>query len=210
MAQTAEALAFLDRLRAAAPNDLVSSVLAPSIEDESTLRKLFATDPNNSRLQDLHVGLIDVYGPGTDKLRLTAARDVTDPAALAREHVMPLDPKVRRQTGEPAMAPLLEDFRKSWNVFTEGSLSQLLDWNNVIAAGGSVLACLLPLPQSAQASKRAIRKYFHETGELDDSHYALNSLRTSFSIPHIRCRLVSLRLDSRTGLPFLPFFLTAM
>jgi hypothetical protein len=41
-------------------------------------------------------------------------------------------------------------------------LSQL-DWSNVIVAGGCVLACLLPLPDKAKASKRALRKWYHMT-----------------------------------------------
>jgi hypothetical protein len=56
----------------------------------------------------------------------------------------------------------LEAFKKNWSVFTENSLSQLSDWSNVIAAGGSVQACLLPLPKAATASKRAMRKHYHE------------------------------------------------
>jgi hypothetical protein len=44
----------------------------------------------------------------------------------------------------------------------EGSLSQL-DWSNVVVAGGSVLACLLPVPKGYLSSKRALRKWFHTT-----------------------------------------------
>jgi hypothetical protein len=59
------------------------------------------------------------------------------------------------------MADSLDDFKRNWAIFTEGSLSQLIDWSNVVAAGGSVLACLSPLPADAQASKRNLRKYYH-------------------------------------------------
>ncbi|KAJ7123967.1 hypothetical protein C8R43DRAFT_958870 [Mycena crocata] len=45
----------------------------------------------------------------------------------------------------------------------EGSLSQLQlgDWDNVVAAGGAVLACLTPLSEEARVSKRSTRKYYH-------------------------------------------------
>jgi hypothetical protein len=60
------------------------------------------------------------------------------------------------------MVDNLEAFKKNWNIFTENSLSQLSDWSNVIAAGGSVQACLMPLPKAASASKRAMRRHYHE------------------------------------------------
>lgn len=75
---------------------------------------------------------------------------------------MALSDTLRRKEGSPAMVDSLEAFKKNWSIFTENSLSQLFDWSNVIAAGGSVQACLMPLPKDATASKRAMRKYYHE------------------------------------------------
>ena len=60
------------------------------------------------------------------------------------------------------MVENLKAFKTNWGVFTENSLSQLADWSNVIAAGVSVQACLMPLPKTATSSKRAMRKYFHD------------------------------------------------
>jgi hypothetical protein len=74
---------------------------------------------------------------------------------------MPLSDDLRRNEGSPAMVEDLESFKKNWSIFTENSLSQLSDWSNVVAAGGSVQACLIPLPKPATASKRATRKYYH-------------------------------------------------
>ena len=75
---------------------------------------------------------------------------------------MPLDEKSRRKDGVPAIVETFEQFKYNWNIFTEGSLSNLIDWNNVVAAGGSVLAALLPLPDHANESKRTLRKYYHQ------------------------------------------------
>ncbi|KAI0059307.1 ankyrin [Artomyces pyxidatus] len=162
MSQNKEAAAFLSRI-AKLPKGPVSldAALQPSIDDEAELRKLFATDKTNTRLKDIHVGLLDVFAaPST--IKTTRARVVQDEADLTAKHVMALPDKRRRKEGVPAMVEDIDSFKKNWSVFTEGSLSQLLDWNNVVAAGGSVLACLEPLPKAATVSKRAMRKHYHD------------------------------------------------
>lgn len=80
---------------------------------------------------------------------------------LQDKSIMPLPSARRRKESAPAMVASLNEFKASWTIFTEGSLSQLLDWNNVIAAGGSVQACLNLVPESAMVSKGALRKHFH-------------------------------------------------
>lgn len=74
---------------------------------------------------------------------------------------MALSDSQRRKDGELVMVANLDEFKKHWAIFTESSFSQLVDWNNVVAAGGSVLACLSPLPDHAKLSKRNIRKHYH-------------------------------------------------
>lgn len=162
MQQTPEAQAFIDRILALpkGPGQSLDGVLKPSIHDEAELRRLFATDKTNPRLSDTHVGLVDVFAAPED-IRTTCARVVEDDIDLSAKYVMPLSEARRRKEGEPAIVTSLDEFKKNWAIFTEGSLSQLLDWNNVVAAGGSVLACLAPLPESATASKRAVRKHYH-------------------------------------------------
>ncbi|KAH9020874.1 hypothetical protein EDB84DRAFT_1580986 [Lactarius hengduanensis] len=162
MSQNKEAAQFLSRI-ATLPNGPVSldKVLQPSLDDEAELRKLFATDKGNARLSDIHVGLIDVFAAPSD-IRTTRARVVKDDADRDAQHIMALPSSLRREEGSPAMVESLEAFKKNWSIFTENSLSQLADWSNVIAAGGSVQACLMPLPKAATGSKRAMRKYFHE------------------------------------------------
>ncbi|KAH9034042.1 hypothetical protein EDB83DRAFT_2296416 [Lactarius deliciosus] len=162
MSQNKEAAQFLSRI-ATLPNGPVSldKVLQPSLDDEAELRKLFATDKGNVRLSDIHVGLVDVFAAPSD-IRTTRARVVQDDADRDAQHIMALPSSLRREEGSPAMVENLEAFKKNWGIFTENSLSQLTDWSNVIAAGGSVQACLMPLPKAATGSKRAMRKYFHE------------------------------------------------
>jgi hypothetical protein len=162
MSQNKEATHFLSRI-ANLPKGPVSldAVLQPSLDDEAELRKLFATDKGNARLKDIHVGLVNVFAAPSD-IRTTRARVVTGDADRDSQHIMPLPDPQRRKEGSPAMVDNFEAFKKNWNIFTENSLSQLSDWSNVVAAGGSVQACLMPLPKAASASKRAMRKHYHE------------------------------------------------
>jgi hypothetical protein len=160
--QTDEARAFIERILVlpTGPGVSLNRALQPSLDDEAELRRLFATDKNNPRLTNPHVGLVDVFDAPVD-VRTTRARVIKDDEDLEAKYVMPLDPKQRRAEGSPSTVQDLEEFKKNWSIFTENSLSQLLDWSNVVAAGGSVLACLAPLPEEAKASRRATRKYFH-------------------------------------------------
>lgn len=161
MPQNPEAQVFISRI-AALPKDVPVSLdeaLQPSLDDEAELRRLFATDTKNPRLNDPYVGLVDVFDAPTD-IRTTRARVVQNEFDLSEKYLMLLTEARRRKEGTPAMVSSLEEFNQNWSIFSEGSLS-LLDWNNVVAAGGSVLACLLPVPDANKASKRTLRKYFH-------------------------------------------------
>lgn len=165
MPHSAEGLAFLTRLSALpdSPGVDLDDVLRPSLVDEQELRKLFAQDKTNPRLDNPHVGLVDVFGPNTEVTRKTRARvvDSSNEESLSGHYIMPLSDTQRRKDGDASMTTTFDEFKKNWSIFTEGSLSQLLNWNNVIAAGGSVLSALLPLSDKDKESKRAIRKYYH-------------------------------------------------
>ncbi|RXW22626.1 hypothetical protein EST38_g3223 [Candolleomyces aberdarensis] len=162
MPQNKEATAFLERIKALpeGPGVSLDDALKPSVEDETELRQYFASDRGNVRLQDPCVGLVDVFDAPVD-VRTTRARIVKDDDDMIAKHILPVNKEARRPEGAPSMVESLDEFKKNWAIFTEGSLSQLLDWNNVIAAGGSVLACLTPLKEENKVSKRAIRKHYH-------------------------------------------------
>lgn len=178
MPQNAEAAAFLSRIAQlpTGPGVSLDETLKLSLMDEAELRKLFAQDRKNSRLQDPYVGLVDIFDAPAD-IRKTRARVVNCAEDLGAKYIMPLSEECRRKEGTLAMVDNLEDFKKNWAIFTEGSLSQLLDWTNVIVAGGAVQACLAPVPDSAKASKRTLRKYFHSrafpTSDVDVFLYGL-------------------------------------
>jgi hypothetical protein len=177
MPQTTEAQAFISRIAALPKGVSVSldEALKPSLDDEAELRRLFATDAKNPRLSNPNVGLVDVFDAPAD-IRTTRARVVQNEFDLSEKYLMPLAEARRRKEGTPAMTSSLEEFNQNWSIFSEGSLS-LLDWNNVVVAGGSVLACLLPVPDANKASKRTLRKYFHSaafpTSDIDLFLYGL-------------------------------------
>jgi len=160
MAPTPAVQKFTEQLQTLPPGASLDDALQRALDDETELRKLFATDKQNTRLADPHVGLVDVFD-APDVIRTSRARVVQGSEDLSAHYVMPLNEVNRRKEGAPCMVKSLEEFKKNWGVFTEGSLSHLIDWKNVIAAGGSVLACLLPLDDAAKVSKRSIRKHYH-------------------------------------------------
>jgi len=163
----------------------LDDALAPAIESETELRRLFATDRKNPTLNDPFIGLVDVFAAHSST-RLTQARKVHGEQELNAHYVFPLPEEKRRADREPAMTASLDDFKTAFNIFSEGSLSQLIDWDNVIVAGGSVLACLTPLPKYAQKTKRGLRKYFHGEGypnsDIDMFIYGLTPEQVRFNV----------------------------
>ena len=162
--QVPEAQAFLQRVAALPkePGVSLDSVLSPSIEKETELRRLWAQDRKNYHLLNPYINLISVFdAPAESGIRSTRARIVKDEEDLAVKYIFPIPAERRRKDFEPCIVNSLKEFQRNWAIFTEGSLSQLTDWNNVIAAGGSVLGCLLPLSPKKSESKRAIRKFYH-------------------------------------------------
>ena len=187
MPQNPESQSFIERITQlpTGPGISLSDALQPSLDDEAELRKLWATDQTNARLSSPYVGLVDVFD-APDDIRTTRARVVKDEEDLSAKYVMPLSETNRRKEGTPSMVADLEEFQKNWAIFTEGSLSQLIDWNNVVAAGGSVLACLTPLSDTAKVSKRAIRKYYHSaaypTSDVDLFLWGMTSEQVRFFV----------------------------
>ncbi|CDO72005.1 hypothetical protein BN946_scf184943.g40 [Trametes cinnabarina] len=180
MPQTVEAQAFLARIAqlSQGPGQIepLLRALQPSLDDEADLRRLFAREKDHVRLKNPYVGLVDIFDAPAD-IRTTRARVVASEDELDVRYILPLSDKKRRKDGDPAMVSTLDDFKKNWAIFSEGALSQLTDWSNMVVAGGSVQACLSPLPESAKTSKRAMRKYYHNiafpTSDVDVFLYGL-------------------------------------
>ncbi len=184
---------FLDRLAAlpfpseATANPLIDlrPALQPSLDQEAHLRRLFAQDRRSKELEDPRVGLVDVHAAKSLRVRqrkidadATYERPKTqalpggprrDATTSDKQHVLALPPSLRRAHGEEAFVSK-QEFLRNFAIFTEGSFSTFSkdDWQNVLVAGGSILACLTPPPADVRkgGSKRALRKFFH-----DDKRY---------------------------------------
>ncbi|KAF8655203.1 hypothetical protein AX16_003235, partial [Volvariella volvacea WC 439] len=85
--QTAEAQAFIRRVLALpqGPGVSLDDALQPSIDDEAELRRFWATDKANIRLQNPYVGLVDVFA-APKELRTIRARVVNDQQDLDAKH----------------------------------------------------------------------------------------------------------------------------
>ncbi|KAI5121628.1 hypothetical protein M0805_001157 [Coniferiporia weirii] len=190
--QAPESQAFLKRVAAlpGTPGVSLDSVLAPSIKDESELRRLYAQDRQNTRLANPYIGLVSLFdAPDSAGIRSTRPRVIQTEDDRIAKHLFPLPDDRRRKDGELCVVETLDEFRKNWAIFTEGALSQLTDWNNVIAAGGSVLGCLLPISQANKESRRTMRKYFHSsaypTSDIDLFLWGLNPEQAEVKINQI-------------------------
>lgn len=190
--QAPEAQTFLKNVAALPKGSPIAldAVLAPSIEIETQLRNLFAQDRSNQRLSDPYVNLVSIYdAPESANIRTTFARDIKNEEDRDAKYIFSLPDDRRRKNGTPCVVETIDQFRKNWSIFTEGSLSQLTDWNNVVAAGGSVLACMLPLSNENGASRRTIRKFYHSTGyptsDIDLFIWGLNAEQAEVKINQI-------------------------
>ncbi|KAJ3033317.1 hypothetical protein HDV00_006507 [Rhizophlyctis rosea] len=130
------------------------ALLSDVVAKENEFRKLFAQDVANPKIKDPYASLLPVH-ESADQALWHAWGEEEMPEAV----IMPLDAEARADTGTSMVADNAE-FLLNWRIFTEGSL-QFLDWTNIFAAGGSVLACLAPVPpeHDTPASRR---EYFRE------------------------------------------------
>ncbi|KAL7272073.1 hypothetical protein RUND412_005133 [Rhizina undulata] len=143
------------------PDVPIRELLQPFLAYESVLRSYFAQDPDNALVKG-HIGLISLFENDNAAFAKIRARDLATETTEEKErYVMPLKDEDRKANGAPAIVGSLEEFRKNFTIFTESSLLNL-DWNNVIAAGSSVVTPLLCIPEKYRDSKRAIRGYYHE------------------------------------------------
>ncbi|SJL18642.1 uncharacterized protein ARMOST_22239 [Armillaria ostoyae] len=174
---------FLQRFRDGMP---LNENLRIEMLAENERRRLFATCPDSPMVAVPHTGLIDVYGVNiTNDMFLSQPRtpDVSNDGC----YIMPLSPERRRHSGEMAVVPSLMEFERNWHLFSENSL-QALDWTNVIAAGGAVLACLESIPLHAEQSNTDRRRYFtskYKSSDIDLFLWGLNEQEAEAKIVSI-------------------------
>jgi len=115
----------------------IDKIIVLPLQGENLLRMLFAANHPSIR-SDPHVGLIDIFS--VSPVPIAIGRDRA--ADLNSHHIFPFlqNHTLQLVDGSPAVVPM-EQFLRNWDIFTNGIFKDL-DWANVVAAGGAVLACL--------------------------------------------------------------------
>ncbi|KAK0726889.1 hypothetical protein B0T26DRAFT_747278 [Lasiosphaeria miniovina] len=146
---------------AAHPEVSMSDILKPFRQYEAELRTVFAQDRANPALEDPHLNVLPLFNQNT-KLITTRARDLEHETDEEKScYIMPLPADKRRPHGSPAVVGSIKEFKKNFAIFSESSLADL-NWDNVVAAGSSVVNCLVPVPAEFNTTKRKLREYYHE------------------------------------------------
>lgn len=159
------------------PEKPVNDLIQPYRDYESQLRTVYAQDRTNAILEDPYLNVLPLFTEDTKHIK-TRARDLTAETDEEKsKYIMPLPEDKRRPNGSPATVANFSEFQKNFNVFSESSLVDL-KWDNVVAAGSSVVNCLLPVPKEFNTTKRKLREYYHEkfcpASDVDLFLYGLN------------------------------------
>lgn len=165
---------------ASSPEDRVE-LMRQARAKENQLREKFAQDRDSQDLSDPYVNLLPVH-LCDKRYNMFQCRDLSS-EEQATPKVFPL---ASRRTGA-AITDSVE-FKDNFDVFTEGLLRNL-NWDNVFAAGGSVLASLLPLPENRRNTKQGRRKYFHHesytVSDIDLFFYGLDEEQASQKLQEV-------------------------
>lgn len=158
------------------PETPMTEIVAPYRSYEARLREVYAQERNNPALDDPYINVVPLFNQDT-QLITTRARDLSAESEEEKsKYVMALPDDKRRPHGSPATVASVTEFQHNFNVFSESSLVEM-DWSNVVAAGSSVVNCLLPVPKEFNTSKRKLREYYHEkfypTSDIDLFIYGL-------------------------------------
>ncbi|MCJ1478366.1 hypothetical protein MMC13_007046 [Lambiella insularis] len=186
---------------AAHPKTPIIDLVQPYKEYESKLREGFAQHREHPQLQDPYVNVVPVFAGHETDLRIRA-RSLDDDAGN-QKYIFPLSSKDRKDTEAPA---------HNFNLFSESSLVDL-DWDNVVAAGSSVVTSLLPVPMKYNTSKRALREYYHEklspSSDVDLFIYGLDEAAAIEKIKQIETRIRNSILAETTASCDIPGLRTA-
>ncbi|KAI0427221.1 ankyrin repeat protein [Xylaria sp. FL1042] len=174
------------------PRMSTAELMKPYREFEAKLREMYAQERDNPILEDPYLNVLPLFTKDTPAIQ-TRARDLNGETQEQKDkYIMPLPDDKRRPNGSPAVVESLKEFRYNFGVFSESSLSDM-DWDNVVAAGSSVVNCLLPVPPEYKTSKRALRQYYHEkfcpASDVDLFLYGLNEEQAIQKIRDIETRI---------------------
>ncbi|KAI0111527.1 ankyrin [Daldinia grandis] len=174
------------------PETPIKEMMEPYRKFEAKLREVYAQERNNPALDDPYLNVLPLFTKDTPNIK-TRARNLEAESPIEKEkYIMTLPDDKRRPNGSPAVVASLKEFRHNFGIFSESSLAEM-DWSNVVAAGSSVVNCLLPVPNRFNHSKRALREYYHQkfcpASDVDLFLYGLNEQQAIEKIKDIEARI---------------------
>ncbi|RFU74893.1 ankyrin repeat [Trichoderma arundinaceum] len=143
------------------PTKPMVEIMEPYRKYEAQLRSVFAQDRQNPILNDPLLNVVPLFTDATKNITVRARDLASESEEEKSRYIMALPDDKRRPHGSPATVANLAEFQKNFSIFSESSLAEL-DWNNVVAAGSSVVNTLLPVPSEFDTNKRKLREYYHE------------------------------------------------
>jgi hypothetical protein len=157
-------------------------ILNLSRKDEKLLRNVLADlNPSQRQFLDPTTGLVFIFKAPLS-LQSILGRQVESFKDRFSKYMIPLLPKDRRSDGSLSIVNTIEDFLLNWRVMTEGALD-LVNWSNIIVAGGAICACLLPIGPNKERTIKALRKCFHydmfPDSDIDIFLYAMTEQQVS-------------------------------
>ncbi|KAI5862660.1 ankyrin [Durotheca rogersii] len=174
------------------PEVPVRQLMEPYRQFEAKLREVYAQERTNPILDDPYLNILPVFNENTLNIKTRARNPEAEPPAERNRYIMVLPDDKRRKNGSPAVVESLREFRDNFSVFSESSLADM-DWSNIVAAGSSVVNCLLPVPVEYKKSKRALRQYYHEkfcpASDVDLFLYGLTEEQAIEKIKDIEARV---------------------
>jgi hypothetical protein len=122
----------------------------PAVDQEDHYRELFAQGGTSSEVSDPHVSLLNLADEYNQFRYENLPSPVSDWAQIFSHPRVPAG---------GASSCKLDKFRTNFAALSKGLLNGL-DWSNVLAAGGSVLACMAPNFQLEQVKSGDIDLFF--------------------------------------------------
>ena len=174
----------------------LDSAFGDALEAEKGVRLLFASDCYNPLLLNPYICLIDVFNVPPAARRARARRIERHTTDIYDHHVFPLPSAQRRLSLMASTVTDIETFQARWKIFTHDALSKMKadDWENVIAAGGSVLACLME-PRPEVVSPSNLNEYFqseiYAASDIDLFLWGLSPKQVGSPVSVLHWRLIS-------------------
>jgi hypothetical protein len=165
-------------------------------EEEDAYRTLFVRERENTALDNPLLLLVDVF-----ERQLRSAGEAGIPTVFEMHCRRP-------EKGAACIVDTINDFLDNWTDF-HNQFGEGFPWQNVLCAGGAVLACLLPFPDGIDElnASDAVATFYREQSAFRDSDidlfiYGLSAEEASVKVAEIyafleRCsvRVVAVRSE---------------